>query len=162
MSELPILQAMSIQQPHATAITAWGKPVDNRRTLTLHRGPIALHAASNWDQRGARSHMLTNAFARHTTSKAYADAVYRDGFDRADEHLFPHGAIIGVAELVGCHRCTGACSPWAIAGRWHWQLANVVPLPHPIRATGWFGVWPLPADINTAVHTALETAHAAH
>lgn len=164
MSDLPALRALTVRQPWATAINMWTKSVENRSWMTAHRGPIAIHAGGTWDRSATRAHTLTNAFARHSgASQTYIDAVYRDGLDPRDEVMFPRGVILAVADITGMHMCAdGACSPWAMAGLWHWELSNVRPLPTPIRMTGRLGLWTLPADINTAVHTALESAHAAH
>ena len=164
MPDLPELKAITVRQPWATAINMWKKAVENRTWATTRRGPIAIHAGGTWDRSATHAHTLTNAFAHHSgASQTYIDTVYRDGLDHRDDHMFPRGVILAVADITGMHMCAdGACSPWAIAGQWHWELSNVRSLPTPIRAVGRLGLWPLPTDINTAVHTALESAHAAH
>lgn len=164
MSDLPILSALTIRQPWATAINMWTKSVENRTWATTRRGPIAIHAGGTWDRSAERAHTLTNAFARHGgASQTYIDTVYRDGLDPRDDHMFPRGVILAIADITGMHMCAnGACSPWAIAGQWHWELSNVRPLPNPIRVTGRLGLWPLPADINADVHAALNNLELAH
>jgi hypothetical protein len=77
----------------------------------------------------------------------------------------PLGAIIAVAELTGCHADTDCedelaepdrgelrwCSPWSMRWQWHWVLRDVRPLPHPVPARGWLGLWRPTPDTERAV-----------
>ncbi|GLZ14185.1 hypothetical protein Acsp04_44200 [Actinomadura sp. NBRC 104425] len=148
------LKALSVRQPWALAI-CHGKDTENRTRPTRHRGPIAIHAPKAWDDVG-RFTLLWIADMIGLTPYQAAERDHR-------------GAVLAVAEIVGCHRhrdsthpchADGApiCSPWAARGYWHWQLANVRPLQHPVPARGAAGLWPLPPDVTAAVLAQTENA----
>ena len=148
-----LLRALSVQQPFATAIASWGKAVENQPGPTSHRGSIAIHAASNWNRGGESAKACLDAYDRHSGAdedRRLATRL-RGRLDRRDQALFPRKAIIALALLTDCHQCNGSCSPWAAAGQWHWRLADVQPLPHPVPVQGQIGLWKLPADITHAV-----------
>jgi len=145
------MRAITVRQPWAWAIVHGGKDVENRtRNLAgSYRGPVAVHAAKEVD----------------------LDAVYptpagsfvgESGGD-AWEHL---GHIIGVATLAEAHHpgdqwfdCTNGltCSPWAMPGQWHLRLRNPRPLPAPIPARGFLGLWETGWDLERAINAALAT-----
>ncbi|MDH6129819.1 hypothetical protein [Kitasatospora sp. GP82] len=58
----------------------------------------------------------------------------------------PRGAIIGTAQLVGCHRASGDCCPECGFPDWHWELAEVQALAAPAAAKGALGLWILPGE----------------
>ena len=82
--------------------------------------------------------------------------------------LMPFGAVVAVANVTGCHSgdletvfgdgnggLRPPCSPWAIPGQWHIELADVRPLPEPVPAKGALGLWRLPEDVEKAVREQL-------
>ena len=134
------LRALSVRQPWAIAI-CHGKDVENRPRPTSHRGLVAIHAAKAPDD---TIDMATITWIGRTIGLSVDQMLDQDH----------RGAVVAVAEIVGCHLHSvpgGTCSPWAADGRWHWQLANVHPLPRPIPARGALGLWRLPDDIDAAV-----------
>lgn len=68
------------------------------------------------------------------------------------------GAVVGIAKVTGCHSWSwdalcgpereytspsspGLCSPWVRLGApWHWELADVRPLPEPVPCKGMLGL----------------------
>jgi hypothetical protein len=90
------------------------KDVENRTWRTNYRGRLVIHAGSGIDREGMNEH-----------GRLLAE--------------YPHGAILGTVELVDIVR--DSVSPWAIAGNWHWQLADPQPFDAPIPAKGRLGLW---------------------
>ena len=69
------MKALTISQPFATLIANGEKCVENRKWLTKHRGPLAIHAGMG---------------------RQYLDAIQLE--------QYPTGKIIAVAQLVACVR----------------------------------------------------------
>ena len=53
--------------------------------------------------------------------------------------LFCPTGIVAVARLAGVVQ--DSASPWAAAGQFHWQLADVITLPEPVVHKGAQGLW---------------------
>jgi hypothetical protein len=123
-----------------------GKNVENRKQMWSYRGPLVIHAAGKVSERGQRSHMVTAAWAEHRHRHSCT---------------MPLGVILGVVDLVDCHRATGTCcGPWAdqpyrpwdtleLVTPTHLVLANPRLLTEPIPWRGQLGLWTLPADVLT-------------
>jgi hypothetical protein len=131
------LRALTVQQPHASAIVHGHKDVENRsRPFPLPDGTvIAIHAGMKDDPAGLRVPV-----------------------ELPDE--LPHGAIIGLVRVANCIRC-GRCpgygseehfrSSWAAPGHWHWILEGAYPLPAPVPCRGQLSLFRPPAHIAAAV-----------
>lgn len=130
------LMALSVRQPWGYAITRGYKTVIGRPEPTSHRGLVVVHAAANWSRAGEKSPLLA--------------AKVRGRVDNRDDRRFPRRVLLAVAELADCHGRDG-CTPWAGSGDWHWQLANIWPLPQPIPAQGQPGIWRLSPNLAAAV-----------
>jgi hypothetical protein len=122
------VKALTIRQPWAYAIAVGRKDVENRTRRTHHRGEVAIHSALTVDP------------------KASIDPI------DVNRTLFVRGAVLAVAEIVGCCDCGDRCTPWSQRGPgiFHWQLANVRALT-PIPAKGALGLWTLPYEVEQAV-----------
>jgi hypothetical protein len=150
------LRALSVRQPWTSAIAYGDKRTENRGRATHYRGPLALHAslAVDWN---APEHAWTAAGL----------TPYRPGDPReAWRASLPLGAIIAVAEVVGCHphwMCikrdgplkVNSCMRWGADGQFHWLLASVRPLAEPVPAKGMLGLWTVPEDAERAVRAQL-------
>jgi hypothetical protein len=160
------VKSLTIKQPWGHFIAHCGKLVENRPWEMRYRGPLAIHAGaySGWDKAAESSPVALEAWRRWATVPATgqlaAPLTRGDAFS-----FFTFGAVIAVAEVTGCHhsddcmhaeylvspgRPTG-CSPWAVRGQWHIQLAGVRPLAEPARCRGKLGLWRLPEDAEKAV-----------
>ena len=118
------MRALTIRQPWADAIARGEKKIENRTRRTAFRGKLLIHAGLTGDR------------------QAVLDGV-RPGAD-------VRGAVLAVAELVGCHQDANPaapCDPWGLPNQWHWELSDVRPLPRPVPAKGCLGLW-LP-DVET-------------
>ena len=132
------LRALSIAQPHAGLIVVDGK-VENRGANTTLRGPVAIHATKTPD---------LDAMLR----------VQRQGLVGPFTVL---GAILAVADLVGCHladqdSATTCCQPFGqrmhgARPAHHLIFTNVRRLPHPIACRGQLGFWTVDPDVEKAI-----------
>lgn len=129
------MRVLTVRQPWAWAIIHGGKDVENRvRNIAgNYRGPIAIHVGKQWAPEDSGTVILT--------PKEVAEAI------RCKGH------IIGVVDLVGVHEGGTAgcfpdvddptklmwCSPWAILGKFHLELANPRPV-EPIPYRGALGL----------------------
>lgn len=159
------LRALTVQQPWAWAIAAGKKPVENRTWPTSHRGEIAIHAGKTLDRAALadrdRRSPLVQAIAWHTRLWVPPEYVL--------------GAVIAVAEVTGCHHSAKCdlgrptpgkgvadrmCSPWAVYGQFHIELARPRPLAEPVPCRGMLGLWRLPEEVEKAVREQLEASRA--
>lgn len=73
----------------------------------------------------------------------------RQGHIQSTEHhdRFSFGAVIGVVQLIGCHRATdGCCFPWADHGLvWHRVVTDPVLLNEPVPCPGRLSLFDVPA-----------------
>ena len=173
----PSQRALTIRQPWAFAVVHGGKRIENRSKPTRYRGPLAIHAGaySRWDKDGEQEWLVQQAW--HEWIKTLPERNVPAARCRKDAIHLDFGAFVATAELTGCHYaddcnhicpepedwdwrtdlpctdhegpCRNHCSPWAFPDLWHWELANVTPLPRPIPAHGWLGLWiPGPDDMR--------------
>lgn len=147
------MKALTIWQPWASAIALGFKRYETRVWPTRYRGPILIHAAARWSGRIARIQLnLANDL------KAVAGSGHPAV--RGLREKLPLGAIVALADLVDCepisgHRVLSSRSEEdAIervldfaAGRYAWQLENVIAIDPPIETRGYCGLWTPPAEL---------------
>ena len=162
-----MIPALTVRQPWAFGIVH-GKTVENRSRAIKYRGPLWLHAGarSRWDPAGGESPLIRHAWTTFRAGLPESDVVLG-----RRTTLMPFGAIVALVDLVGCHpdneceRPDGErpafCSPWAAQWQWHWQLANIRVLDHPVIVRGALGLWRLPADVDEACRKQLPELEAA-
>ncbi len=126
------LRVLSVRHPWAWAVLHAGKDVENRTWTTAHRGMVAIQAGR-----------LPAADAREKL-RAMGIEVPAG---------LPTGVVLGVVDLVGIVRDSG--SPWAVPGRWHWQLANPRPLAEPVSLLGRQSLFTASAAVERAVRAQL-------
>lgn len=124
------MKAISVKNPWAFLIFH-GKDVENRTWPTNFRGTIAIHSS----QRPEKGHVL------NATQLSHLD---HDVVKVLQKGSYPNGAIIGQVDITGCVQDSG--SIWAVAGQYHWQLANSVMYPKPIPCKGKLNFWDVPDD----------------
>jgi len=136
------VKAITIRQPWASAIFLLdhAKDVENRPVRTKHLGPVAIHAGFRWDPAGQEAVL-------RIAGRMYIQAAT--------------GAVIGVAQVTGCHPTEPGCcdSPWAQPdARFHITLANPVKLLDPVLCRGAQGWWNLPDNVEAEVNRQLGQA----
>lgn len=144
------MRILTVRQPWAHAIIHGGKAVENRvRNIAGgYRGPVAIHAAMQRDDRGwveSGAYMLTN-----TMNRGRPDTL---------------GAIIGVVDLVAVHSVDGVgcmasiadCSPWAekTPGMHHLRFENPRALAEPIPYKGALGLRRLDDEMVARIEAAI-------
>ena len=154
------MRALTVRPPWSWAIAHGGKSVENRGWPTTYRGLLAIHggARSRWDPDGEASPLIREAWAARARSRPNAhNSIW---LLRKTTEWMAFGAVVAAAELrsccwpADCPRGNG-CSPWAVVGQYHWQLANVRPLAEPVPCRGALGLWRLPADVEEKVRAQL-------
>ena len=119
------MKALTICQPYAELIARGEKRIENRTWPTSYRGPLAIHAGK---------------------SREWLDP---DEIDYPDGELV-FGAVVAVADLVGCRRVEDLTGGWRdhehAHGPWCWLLANVRRLPTPVPMRGAQGLWDAPIE----------------
>lgn len=109
------MKALTIRQPWADAIAHGEKRVENRGRRTNYVGQVLIHAGMMGDRQAVLNGITPGPDIR--------------------------GAIIAIADLVGCHRAKGCCKPWGFEDCWHWELSDVRRLITPLPAKGQLGLW---------------------
>ena len=122
--------ALTIKQPHASAILHLGKNVENRKWTTPHRGLIAIHAGKSLDKEAQP--WIENAL----------------GSD------LPLGHVIGVVELADVVVRKRA-TKWTRKDHFHWLLRNARALADPVPCRGQQGLWTLPIGVAERVSVQL-------
>lgn len=140
------LKLLTVQQPWASAIAAAaanpkGKTIENREWATQYRGVVGIHAGRVTDRAGAAT----------THVRELLNAV---GW--AKPTALPHGAVIALATIVGCHRPSAllhphCCQPWGQRGCWHWELSGIAVLAEPVPCRGFVGLFDAPAAVREAI-----------
>ena len=138
------MKALSLWQPHATAIAIGLKKYETRDWATHYHGPIAIHAAKRpWNDQGP-----WHAEARQRLDRYVA---------QHGTIAWPFGAVVCTAEIVDCvrtsilrgtipadHQFWGDFSDGETGGgRYAFRLENVKALPRPLPwrgAQGFFDV----------------------
>ena len=132
------MKAISIKQPWTWAILRLGKDVENRpRNIAGdYRGQVVIHAS----KKPLPALDEARDFILHLTGRL-----------PLSEHPSQLGAALGVVDLVDVHHadeCGGECSPWAMDGQYHLELANPRIFPEPVPYQGVpLGLWKFPDEL---------------
>ncbi|MGW5720788.1 ASCH domain-containing protein [Amycolatopsis sp. NPDC003865] len=119
-----------MRQPWATLIATGQKRVENRSWRTHYRGPLAIQAAVKHDPAGWR-HGASSGLDRRTVVR---------------------GAVVALVQLVDVVR--DSTDPFAVPGRWHWILNDVVALDRPVPLLGTLGLFRAPAAVAEEITNA--------
>lgn len=157
------LKALSLTQPWASLVAIGAKAIETRSWGTAYRGPIAIHASKGFPGE-ARDLVGVEPFR----SALLYDGLGAGKLAMIDGEL-PLGAIVAVADLVGCWRMGAA---WLASeamglnaigvrvgeheaafgdytpGRHAWLLHDVHALERPVPCRGALGLWDVPADVD--------------
>ncbi len=145
------MKAITLIQPWATLIALGEKRIETRSWPTNYRGPIAIHAGKKTPE--------------DLGDDAFYAALSRAGLTLED---LPRGAVVATANLIDCVRFSGITgrlarehcaitntrtvvkysvgpNEWLYGdfseGRYGFVLDDVTPLPDPIPARGYQGLW---------------------
>ncbi len=129
------LKVLTVRQPFASLIMAGIKTTENRTWRTNYRGRLVIHAGARDDRQAVLRH--AHLLGGHRTTRE-GDCEPSQAH-RAPLPYLPRGALLGTVELIDCVRDSE--SEWAIAGNWHWLLADPRPFNAPIPAKGKLGLW---------------------
>jgi hypothetical protein len=126
------MKALSVIQPWPWAMIHQGKRVENRTWFTHYRGPLAIHASST----RLPLYQFPFVLPDDSWSPLRGDLVY--------------GAIVAICRLVDCTQQAKLIPDeqqiWCDLGisTWWWLLAELRPLPVPIRCKGARGLFDVP------------------
>jgi hypothetical protein len=126
------MKALSIRQPWATLLCLGIKRYETRTWKTDYRGPIALHAGTQFDA----------ASRRLCLEPPLADWLRRAGY--VSPRALPRGQIIGTAILADCIATEKLRSLSATQrrlgdfsrGRWAWRFTDTLRFERPLPAKG--------------------------
>ncbi len=121
--------ALTLHNPWPVAILYAGKDVENRGWPPPRKvRRLLIHAGKATDRSGTLALRL----------RGWPEAAI-------DKATVP-AAIVGLVDVwqfcgagVEGGRCT--CATWAMPGKYHWRLSNVLPLPEPVPCKGRQGLW---------------------
>lgn len=125
------MKAITMWQPWASLMAAGHKQYETRSWDTKYRGPLAIHAAKN---------------TRHL-----GEARWHELYGKFDWDNLPYGVVVAIAQLESVEFMNTdfiarisdqeyALGEWKV-GRWAWYLKDVTPLPKPVPARGFQGLW---------------------
>jgi hypothetical protein len=150
------MQGLTLSQPWATLVAIGAKKIETRSWPTNYRGEVAIHAGLNEEPDQA-------IIARHP---AFLDKLRSAGYTINLSSPFaawdvPRGVILAVCRIEECVRVealeTRPITAYEYAfgdyrpGRWAWRLADVRPLPKPVKCRGAQRLWNLTPDTLAAV-----------
>lgn len=140
------MKCITLHQPWASLMATGVKKIETRSWKTSYRGPLAIHASK-------RKIEMDNDTVR--------DIAFAVTFGR-DECVFPHGAIVGVCNLVDCIQMniyTVANALISVSsnnellygqygtGRYMWITENMIEI-EPIPYRGQQGLWNIPDELS--------------
>ncbi len=159
------MKAISLWQPWASAIAIGAKRIETRCWATSYRGPLAIHAAKR---------CVKSELEQFDEEMLWDGALNRPPSESRKPlwEAIPFGAVVAVAELVGCRRTESFGTDidvlrgrvWAPSefyawterdmgdfypGRFGWVLTDVRPLPEPILYRGEQGLFEIPDSVFT-------------
>lgn len=141
------MKALTVQQPWASVIASGDKLVENRSWPTKYRGPLAIHTARRWSDRGAADPRIADWHGQRMLPLT-PEPIH----PTPNPVLFPLGLVIATAEIEDCHPAAWCCSPWGeheyaeADGKvrhtvFHWVLTDVVPVTPAVPMLGRLGLW---------------------
>lgn len=157
------MRGLSLTQPWASLVAFGAKRWETRGWSTSYRGQVAIHASKGFP----------NDCKEMCFWPPFNDGLASGGITTL--RAMPLGAILAVADLVGCHRT--CCAPWVLGpihgairtqpaahegelgdyadGRFFFELDNVRCLREPIQYKGALGLWAIPEDVVAQINAAV-------
>lgn len=152
------MKALSLIQPWATLVAIGAKKIETRSWPTSFRGPLAIHASKGFPRDDQELCDEEPFYSALEAADYYRAIRVGSGYaERPWSCVLPIGAVVATARLVDCLPITERYGAIHVggrlvrepelsfgsyqAGRWGWLLADVVPLPSPVPASGALGLW---------------------
>ncbi|OPY85360.1 MAG: hypothetical protein A4E65_00126 [Syntrophorhabdus sp. PtaU1.Bin153] len=142
-----MLKALSVRQPWATLLVKANrekkneaiKPVENRDWSSYYRGPLLIHSAKTFDDKGYRwiidnIDLLIESF--------WPRIEYEQWIESSKD--WPRGKLIGQVEMIDC--VTHHSSPWFF-GPWGHLYENPVQFEKPVSLRGMPGIFDVPDTV---------------
>jgi len=155
------LKIITIRQPWPFAMLTLGKDVENRSWPTSYTGPVLIHAGKALTRPELES--AISAIGEILEVGASSRALWKR-FESMPEspNDYVRGAVVAVAELVGCVRrpARGHDSEYS---RWHWpglwghRFTKIVALERPVPWRGVLGYTEAPKTLIAAVNRSLKS-----
>lgn len=138
------IRAFTTRNPWAGLLARGRMRYRTHKDRTHYRGPVAIHAARTRTDLSRRDRefflLLAKAFDLVDVQTLLAQL-----------NRLPHGAIVGLAEVVDCFEITEKTwlsltreqlvfANWT-PGRWAWVIENARPLEQPIPSRGYQGLF---------------------
>lgn len=153
------MKAVTLHQPHASAVEIGLKPIETRGWRTHYRGPLAIHAS----QSANPAYIAMLRAALPADQAAFVDAGYGIG-GKPSLIKLPQSSIIAIVDLIDCVPVEEIEARYPVLfvkaptvrywgdyrpGRFCWVLNNIRRLATPIKARGNQGLWDWtpPADL---------------
>ncbi len=137
------MKALTLWQPRATLVAIGAKRIETRSWSTVHRGPLAIHAAKT------RKHLPL--FYDDPFLQVLRDAGYKTASD------LPLGCVVATCKLWKIkpdnHLIASDLTVQEIAfgdysdGRFAWFLYDVVKVERRIPARGYQGLWNIEIEV---------------
>jgi activating signal cointegrator 1 len=147
------MKALTLTQPWATLVAIGAKKIETRSWRTDYRGPLAIHAAKGFPE-DAQALCFLEPFATILRNAKVLQFPRPGKYNRfwKEKIVVPRGCVIATCQLVRIdgplgkdadiyftrnERAFGDLSE----GRYAWFLADIKPLPQPVPARGFQGLW---------------------
>jgi hypothetical protein len=148
LTDIRFARGLTLHQPYASAIALGLKKNETRSWYTTYRKVVAIHAGLHVPQ-------YARTFALNEAAAGVLPSI----------DTLPLGAVVALAVVGDCVP-TESLEPTALErrygdytpGRWAWRLEDIVPLPEPVPARGYQGIWGLPEDVATRIVAVLAEA----
>ena len=150
------VSAISLMQPWACAVVDYGKEVENRsRWNYKHRGPVVIHASASRPYAEAFETFLEIAKDEGYTDEDLAGITP----ESYPVDVFPHGCIVGVANLVEVFTKENPIpdehpakdSPWLFDDAGAWLYLTDAMSVQDVPFKGFVGLFKVPYDIAVAL-----------
>lgn len=138
------MRFLTVKQPYAWALFH-GKPIENRTQVFGYRGRVGIHAGASWHEPGGED---PNVLAAIKECRPFGTQLVTGPTGThvsAASTSLVRSAVLGVADLVDCHRAEPGCcdSPWAqyYDRATHLVFENPMLLTEPVYIRGELGLW---------------------
>jgi hypothetical protein len=139
------MRCLTVTQPWATLVAIGAKNIETRSWWTIHRGPLAIHAAQAIPP--AVRKRIEDYWSTDAAAQEIRRTLYVAGYTSLDN--LPLGQVLCTCHMVGCEPIAADNRPpWPelafgdyTLGRYMWHFDAVRRLDKPAPAKGAQGLW---------------------